>query len=264
MKNINAVFALLVTAILCLTFAACDRTPTNDDTTTTTLTPTTDCTEESECTALFSEEASSTTDVTKPNTTATPKTTVPTTKPVTTAKPSTTAAKPTTTVPPQTKPPAPTTTAPVPTTKPEPVTQEPTTNPPISTQTGTTQIITDGEDRDFELTVTELINKERVAAGLPALKVSNDLSKAADIRAKEIVKEFSHVRPDGTLCFTVSPIMSAENIAKGQKTPQAVLSAWMNSDGHKKNIMTKQFTITGVGCYYDSATDMYYWVQIFG
>lgn len=263
MKNINAVFALLVTAILCLTFAACDRTPTNDDTTTTALTPKTDCTEESECTALFSEEASSTTDVTEPNTTATPKTTVPTTKPVTTAKPSTTAAKPTTTVP-TTKPPAPTTTAPVPTTKPEPVTQEPTTNPPISTQTGTTQIITDGEDKDFELTVTELINKERVAAGLPALKVSNDLSKAADIRAKEIVKEFSHVRPDGTLCFTVSPIMSAENIAKGQKTPQAVLSAWMNSDGHKKNIMTKQFTITGVGCYYDSATDMYYWVQIFG
>ncbi len=264
MKNINAVFALLVTAILCLTFAACDRTSPNADTTTTTLATTTDYTEESEGTVPFTEEILSTQDVTEPSTTATPKTTVPTTKPVTTAKPSTTAATPTTTVPPQTNPPAPTTTVPVQTTKPEPTTQEPTTNPPISTQTGTTQIITDGEDKDFELAVIELINKERVAAGLSALKVSNDLSKAADIRAKEIVKEFSHVRPDGTLCFTVSPIMSAENIAKGQKTPQAVVSSWMNSDGHKKNIMTKQLTITGVGCYYDSATDMYYWVQIFG
>ncbi len=263
MKKIHAVFALLVTAILCVTFAACDRAPSNNDTTTTTLTPVTDYTEESEGTVLFTEEFSSTEAVTEQSTTATPKTTVPTTKPVTTAKPTTTAAQ-TTTAPPQTNTTVPATTAPVATTKPEPTTQEHTTNPPISTQTGTTVILTDGEDKDFELAVIELINKERVAAGLSALKVSNDLSKAADIRAEEIVKEFSHVRPDGTLCFTVSSIMSAENIAKGQTTPQSVVSAWMNSDGHRKNIMAKQLTITGVGCYYDSATDMYYWVQVFG
>lgn len=263
MKKFTAVLALLCTAILCLTFAACDRTPTGDDSTTTTLSPTTDYTEESEGTVYFTEEFSSTQAVTEQSTTATPKTTAPTTKPVTTAKPTTTA-PPTTTVPPQTNPPAPTTTAPVTTTKPEPTTQEPSTTLPIITQTGTTEIITDGEDKDFELDVIELINKERVAAGLPALKVSNDLSSAADIRAEEIVKEFSHVRPDGTFCFTVSPIMSAENIAKGQSTPQSVVSAWMNSDGHRKNILAKQATITGVGCYYDSATDTYYWVQVFG
>ena len=267
MKNIYTVFILLVTVILCFVFTACDRKNPEPDTTTT-LADKTAAVDESTGTVPYSNDISSTTQpLTSERLTTVQKVT---TSPITekgttstTAAPSTTAATTVVTT-------APPTTAPTTTAVPEEQTAAPTTTaPPETTVPFTNQSvpsieIIEGEDTNAELYVIELVNKERIAAGLPALKVSNDLCKAASIRAEEISKEFSHVRPDGSLCFTVSPIMSAENIAKGQRTTQAVVSAWMNSDGHKKNILTKQFTITGVGCYYDIETDTYHWVQIFG
>ena len=265
MKNICAVFILLVTVILCFSLTACDR-KNSEPSTATTLADETNTTQESAGTVPYTQESvTQEQPTTQENTTAKKvttaavteketKTTAATTAPSTTAE--TTAAHTT----------APATTVPV---TEEQTTQEATTEAPETTLPLTNQSvpsidITEGEDISPELTVIELVNNERIAAGLPALQVSTDLCKAASIRAEEISKEFSHVRPDGTLCFTVTPLMSAENIAKGQRTTQDVVSAWMNSDGHKKNILVKQFTITGVGCYYDSVSDTYYWVQIFG
>ena len=61
--------------------------------------------------------------------------------------------------------------------------------------------------------------------------------------------------------FGISYRAAGENIAKGQKTPQAVMSAWMNSDGHRKNILGKSYTQLGVGYVYNNGSP--YWVQLF-
>ena len=110
--------------------------------------------------------------------------------------------------------------------------------------------------------VIKLINDERAAAGLPDLKKSDALCEDAKVRVAEINGTFSHTRPDGTLCFTAISVpygYAGENIAKGQTTPKDVMDCWMNSDGHRKNILSKDYTSVGVG--YDPSTNC--WVQIF-
>lgn len=110
--------------------------------------------------------------------------------------------------------------------------------------------------------VIELVNKERKAAGLSALKKNDELCDNANVRAKEINEVFSHTRPNGETCFTaitVSYGYAGENIAKGQTTPEEVMDSWMNSPDHKKNILSKNYTSIGVG--YDPSTNC--WVQIF-
>lgn len=87
------------------------------------------------------------------------------------------------------------------------------------------------------------------------------------MRAVEIVKSFSHTRPDGRDPFTamkeagVSYRAAGENIAMGQKTPQQVMEGWMNSDGHRQNILSDNFGRLGVGYYV--ANGRAYWVQMF-
>ena len=56
--------------------------------------------------------------------------------------------------------------------------------------------------------------------------------------------------------------MSGENIAWGQKTPEEVMKGWMNSEGHRANILNKNYTSIGVG-YYQNAGGVNYWTQIF-
>ena len=110
--------------------------------------------------------------------------------------------------------------------------------------------------------VIELVNKERKAAGLSALKKNDELCDNANVRAKEINEVFSHTRPNGETCFTaitVSYGYAGENIAKGQTTPEEVMDSWMNSPDHKKNILSKNYTSIGVG--YDPLTNR--WVQLF-
>lgn len=117
--------------------------------------------------------------------------------------------------------------------------------------------------------VLELVNKERVKEGLAELKLSSALNTAANTRAKELSTEFSHIRPDGRDCFTVltdADIMYSsvgENIASGQTTPKEVVTSWLNSDGHRANIMSQDYTQMGVGFYQNSKNNQYYWVQIF-
>ena len=115
--------------------------------------------------------------------------------------------------------------------------------------------------------VVRLVNAERAKEGLSALQMDSSLSSAAQVRAKEIVTSFSHTRPNGSSCFTalseagISYNGSGENIAYGQKTPAEVVNAWMNSAGHRANIMSSKFTKIGVGCYNSNGT--YYWSQFF-
>ena len=120
---------------------------------------------------------------------------------------------------------------------------------------------------EFAAEVVRLTNIERANAGLPALAASNSaLTAAAGTRAKEIIVSFSHTRPDGRSCFTafdehkVSYRGAGENIAWGQSTPQAVVTGWMNSPGHKANILGN-YTHIGVGV--EKSGGRYYWVQLF-
>ena len=115
--------------------------------------------------------------------------------------------------------------------------------------------------------VAALVNKERAANGLGALKVSTALSDAANVRAKEIQTVFSHTRPGGRSCFTalteagVKYSYAAENIAYGQKNPEAVMKSWMNSSGHRANILSSKAQYIGIGVTLKNGT--YYWTQFF-
>ncbi|MDD5945284.1 MAG: CAP domain-containing protein [Clostridia bacterium] len=127
--------------------------------------------------------------------------------------------------------------------------------------------VTDTTESAYAAEVVRLVNAERAKEGLTALKTDAVVQSAAQVRAKETVTSFSHTRPNGTSCFTalkeagVSYRGAGENIAYGQRTPAEVVNAWMNSPGHRANIMDTKFTTIGVGCYKSGNT--YYWSQFF-
>ena len=106
------------------------------------------------------------------------------------------------------------------------------------------------------------VNAERAARGLKTLRTDAGLTAAARTRAYEIVQKFSHTRPDGTKWRTVSNLAYGENIARGQQTADKVMAAWLNSDGHRANILRSGFGSIGVCCV--KAGNVYYWVQLFG
>ena len=110
--------------------------------------------------------------------------------------------------------------------------------------------------------VVNQVNRERAARGLSALRIDPALTAAAQIRAKEIVQKFSHTRPDGTKWSTVSSAAYGENIAKGQRTADKVMAAWMTSSGHRANILRASYGSIGVACLQSGG--VYYWVQLFG
>ena len=127
-------------------------------------------------------------------------------------------------------------------------------------------------EADKELTfaeqVVELVNQERTKAGLSAVTLDQNIASAALVRAKEIETSFSHTRPNGSKFSTalteqgVTFKSAGENIAWGQKSPEAVMQAWMNSEGHRANILNKNFTKIGVG-YYQNAAGRNFWTQLF-
>lgn len=157
-----------------------------------------------------------------------------------------------------------------------------TTNPPVAEtpdteapDTLTPPVVetpdTDGADQEtlsFAEQVVKLVNEERAKAGLSALEIDTDITAAANVRAKEIKQLFSHTRPNGSSFSSalkeqgVSYRGSGENIAWGQKTPEQVMNGWMNSEGHRANILNKNFKNIGVG-YYQDANGVNYWVQLF-
>ena len=115
---------------------------------------------------------------------------------------------------------------------------------------------------DPALQVIAQTNAERAKAGLSELRQNGELTRAAQVRAREIVRQFSHTRPDGTSWSTVSGSAYGENIAMGQKTADKVMAAWMSSQGHRENILRPGFGSIGVCCFVSGGVT--YWVQLFG
>jgi uncharacterized protein YkwD len=111
--------------------------------------------------------------------------------------------------------------------------------------------------------VLRIVNEERAKEGLKPLTYAYTAQAAADVRAAEIVQSFSHTRPNGTRCFTalneagVSYRTAGENIAYGYFSPEAVMTGWMNSEGHRANILNASFTSMEIGLTGN------YWVQFF-
>ncbi|EPD53309.1 CAP domain-containing protein [Paenisporosarcina sp. FSL H8-0542] len=118
----------------------------------------------------------------------------------------------------------------------------------------------------YEQQVVTLVNQERAKVSLPALKVDAKLSEVAGIKSQDM-KNLNTMSHDGTYGspfdmmkhFGVTYKSAGENIAQGQTTPAEVMKAWMNSPGHKANILSKNFTHIGVG----HVASGNYWTQQF-
>lgn len=117
----------------------------------------------------------------------------------------------------------------------------------------------------LEQQVFQLVNQERAKAGLKAFVLDNKLSNAAMVKAKDMYDNnyFDHNSPTYGSPFDMMKKLgitfeyAGENIAKGQTTAQQVMTDWMNSEGHRANIMNGSFTTIGVAQYNGE------WVQEF-
>lgn len=151
-----------------------------------------------------------------------------------------------------------------------PETNQPETdnNTPETNQPETDNNTPDTEVLSYAEQVVALVNTERAKAGLNALTLDTEIASAALVRAKETEISFSHTRPDGRHFSTalsdsgISFRGAGENIAWGQRSPEEVMNGWMNSEGHRANILNPNFTKIGVG-YYQNAVGRNYWTQLF-
>lgn len=199
-----------------------------------------------------------------PTATPSPKPTEKPATPTPTATPKPVTPKPTKAPEPTEKPVTPTPTA-TPTEK--PATPTPTATP-IPTVTPTPSPEPEMSVEEMASEVIRLTNIERVKAGRSPLQYHAGLQRAAMVRAEEITRKFSHTRPDGTDSSTALyengvACDGGENIAAGQKTPEAVVRAWMNSSGHKATMMQQSITHIGVGVCKSPITGQWLWVQDF-
>lgn len=118
--------------------------------------------------------------------------------------------------------------------------------------------------------VVQLVNQERARYGLNPLKSNWELARVARYKSQDMIdrKYFDHNSPTyGTpfqmmKSFGISYRSAGENIAAGQSTPNEVVQAWMNSEGHRKNILSSTFTEIGVG-YVKGVSYGHYWTQMF-
>ncbi|HAU5070037.1 CAP domain-containing protein [Clostridioides difficile] len=122
----------------------------------------------------------------------------------------------------------------------------------------------------YQKEVVDLVNIERSKAGLNPLTLDSSISNVATKKSQDMIDNnyFSHNSPtygspfDMLKKFGISYKTAGENIAMGQKTPKEVVNAWMNSEGHRKNIMNPNFSKIGVGVAQKSGGSIY-WTQIF-
>ena len=125
----------------------------------------------------------------------------------------------------------------------------------------------DEETLDYEKEVVRLVNEERAKYGLGALKEDWELSRVARYKSQDMKdkKYFSHTSPtygspfEMMKAFGLSYSYAGENIAMGQRTPKEVVNAWMNSPGHRANILNASYKKIGVGY----VTGGSYWTQMF-
>lgn len=119
----------------------------------------------------------------------------------------------------------------------------------------------------YEQQVVTLVNAERAKYGLAALTLDETLCGYARVKSQDMHDQgyFSHTSPtygspfDMMRTFGVSYRSAGENIAMGYSTPEAVVAAWMNSEGHRANILSANYTTLGVGYVEDGG----YWTQWF-
>ncbi|MCD8004098.1 MAG: leucine-rich repeat protein, partial [Oscillospiraceae bacterium] len=129
-------------------------------------------------------------------------------------------------------------------------------------RTAETVTVTGTRDYSSTYAVLEIVNQEREAKGLSALVMNESLLETAMQRAAEISILFSHTRPDGSSCLYLNDLMYGENAAYGDTTAASVMTSWMNSSGHKANILGEDYTTIGIGCFVIDG--VYYWIQCFG
>ena len=150
----------------------------------------------------------------------------------------------------------------------QPTQQQRTTNgeqQPAKQETTTKQAT--GNISEYARQVVDLTNEQRRKNGLADLQMDTQLSQVAQTKSQDMQKNgyFSHTSPtygspfDMMRDFGVSYRTAGENIAQGQRTPQEVVNAWMNSAGHRKNILNGNFTHIGVG--YEASGN--HWTQMF-
>ena len=121
--------------------------------------------------------------------------------------------------------------------------------------------------KNVEVQVQQLVNQERQKAGLKSLQMDWELQRTARVKACDMAQKnyFSHQSPtygspfDMMKQFGISYRTAGENIAMGQRTPPEVMQSWMNSSGHRANILKSDFTHIGVG-YCEQGN---HWVQMF-
>lgn len=121
---------------------------------------------------------------------------------------------------------------------------------------------------DYEWEVLKIVNTNRMANGLQPISTFSSIQSSCDVRAKEVATYFSHTRPNGKSCFTaldekgIDYWTAGENIAAGYWDPASVMNGWMNSPGHRANILTSSFDHIGVG-YTTGGGYGTAWVQLF-
>lgn len=216
-------------AILCLTVLLCACQKGGDEVTTTSTAPAT-------TTAAATTQA--------PTTTMAPATTTTTKAPTTAAPKKKNNSKTTTTTKAASK---------------KPAAQTPAQNQTVS-----------GAQTGFESDMLKQVNAQRAKNGKSALTLNQSLCASARVRASEIAKDgcFSHTRPDDSGCFTaisgVSYRTAGENIAMGTwgyYGVDEIMDGWMNSEGHRANILNGDFSEVGFGCVVVNGNG--YWVQMF-
>lgn len=125
-------------------------------------------------------------------------------------------------------------------------------------------------EQQFENRVVELTNLERMKHGLKPLTINGDLARVAAIKSKDMLSNnyFAHQSPtygspfDMMSYFGINYSYAGENIAAGQRSPEEVVQAWMNSPGHRANILNPNYTQIGVG-FAKGGSYQYYWTQMF-
>ncbi|MBW1601285.1 CAP domain-containing protein [Streptomyces sp. JJ66] len=139
--------------------------------------------------------------------------------------------------------------------------------PPTSKAPGTPG--DSGAHSQVEAQVLALVNQERAKAGCQAVRADADLARLAGSHSRDMAARgyFSHTDPEGRSPFDRAreagvDHMGGENIARGQASAEAVMESWMNSPGHRANILNCDFTTLGVGAHVASGGP--WWTQAFG
>ncbi|MFK7800567.1 MAG: CAP domain-containing protein [Anaerolineae bacterium] len=126
---------------------------------------------------------------------------------------------------------------------------------------------------DTEVAVLDLVNARRAEAGCGPVAAERFLHEAAFLHSKDMADQryFNHTSKDGLRFWQRAAragykgFAAGENIAAGQRSAESVMNSWMNSEGHRNNILNCSHTHLGIGHYYGAGSPYgHYWTQVFG